>query len=98
MIKYNKTTLNKLINILDEAGYTTRFEKGTFHPGSAVVKDKKMVVINKFFDTEARINTILELMQELDIPKDILSKKSKVFFIQLVKDGLIVVNNKTEEE
>jgi len=98
MIKYTKSTLNKLTGILEEAGYITRFEKGTFQPGSAIVKDKKIVVINKFFDTEARINTILDLMQYLDIQPEILSKKSAAFYRQLVKDGLILTKNQNEEE
>jgi len=100
MLKFTKTTLNKLLDILNESGYITRFEKGNFISGYALVKDKKIIVINKFFDTESRINTILELMDRLEIDDYILTKKSKTFYRDLIKNGLILnyQKHKNEEE
>ncbi len=100
MIKYTRTTLNKLLQILAESDYVTRFEKGNFVSGYALVKDKKIIVINKFFDTESRINTLLELMGFLDIEYQFLSLKSKRFYRELIKNGLILnkKTDKTEEE
>ncbi len=99
MIKFTKTTLNKLLEILDESGYITRFEKGNFISGYALVKEKKIIIINKFFDTESRINTILELMDRINIDSYILSKKSKLFYRDLIKSGLILNHKyKNEEE
>ena len=100
MIKFTKTTLNKLLDILNESGYITRFEKGNFISGYALVKKKKIIVINKFFDTESRINTILELMDKIVIDRAILTKKSKLFYRDLIKKGLLLSNtdHKNEEE
>ena len=98
MIKFTKTTLNKLLDILNESGYTTRFEKGNFVSGYALVKDKKIIIINKFFDTESRINTILELMDRIEIDDYILTKKSKLFYRGLIKSGLIVNFQKYKNE
>ncbi len=98
MIKFTKTTLNKLLDILNESGYITRFEKGNFVSGYALVKDKKIIIINKFFDTESRINTILELMDRIEIDDYILTKKSKLFYRNLIKNGLIVNFQKYKKE
>ena len=98
MMKFTKTTLNKLLDILNESGYITRFEKGNFVSGYALVRDKKIIIINKFFDTEARINTILELMDGLEIDESILTKKSKLFYRSLIKNGLIEKLQKHENE
>jgi len=89
MINYTKTNLNKLVEVFNETGYIVRFEKGNFKSGYAIVKNNKIIIINKFYDLEARINTILELMDIIKIDSRILTKKSKLFFSSLVKNGLV---------
>ena len=102
MINYTRTNLNKIIEILIETGYVVRFEKGNFQSGYAIVDDKKIIIINKFFDIESRINTLLELIDKVDVDSRILSPKSKSFHRKLVKDGLIlntsIIKFKDEEE
>lgn len=100
MIKYTRTNLAKLIEVLNESGYIVRFEKGNFKSGYAIVKNKKIIIVNKFFDIESRINTMLELMDIIDVDPVILTKKSKYFYRELMKSGLILEKNefKNEEE
>lgn len=61
----DKRTLTRLEEELQEAGYTLRYEKGHFRAGHCIVQERKVVVINKFFDTAARIRTLEDLLQEL---------------------------------
>ena len=100
MINYTKTTLNKIIEVFNESGYIVRFEKGNFKSGYAIVKNKKIIVVNKFFDLEARINTMLEIMDIIQVDSRILTKKSKSFHNFLVKSGLVtgLGLHKNEEE
>ena len=100
MINYTKTSLNKIIEIFNESGYIVRFEKGNFRSGYAIVKNRKIIVVNKFFDMESRINTMLEIMDVIQIDSRILTKKSKSFHSFLVKQGLVrgIGLNKNEEE
>jgi len=100
MLNYTRTTLNKLTEVLNESGYIVRFEKGNFKSGYAIVKNRKIIIINKFFDIESRINTLLEIMDIIDIDSRILTSKSKSFYKFLVKNRLLLglALNKNEEE
>lgn len=92
MIKYTKTTLQKLIQLFQEQEYSVRFEKGNFQSGYAIVHEKKIVVINKFYDTESRINALLEILDQLDINLALLDQRSVTFYKSLVKAALIKPN------
>lgn len=76
MIKYTKHSLKKLENLLGELEYVVRYEKGNFNSGYCIVENKKIAVINKFFDTEGRINCLLDILQSLDIAEEKLSDTS----------------------
>lgn len=89
MIKYTKTTLQKIIQILADQEYVVRFEKGHFRSGYALVHERKVAVVNKFFDTESRINALLEILDQIEINEALLDQKSKTFFRSLIKAALI---------
>ena len=93
MIKYTKTTLQKLIQIFLDHEYVVRFEKGHFQSGYALVHERKIVVINKFFNTESRINALLEILDIIEINPGLLDKKILSFYKFLVKELFI---NKSE--
>ncbi len=42
-----------------------RYEKGNFQSGYCLVENRKIAVVNKFFDTEARINCLLDILATL---------------------------------
>ena len=69
-MKLTKTTLKKLEVLFKELGYTVRFEKGQFNSGYCVVEQRKVVVINKFFDTEGRCNTLLDVLSTIHVPEE----------------------------
>lgn len=76
-MKYTQTTLDKLEAIPEESGYVLRYERGTFQSGYCILEEKKVVVLNKFLQTEGRINTLIDLIPQLDINTEILSAESK---------------------
>lgn len=80
MIKYNQATLNKVESILEEAGYVVRYERGTFQSGYCILQQKKVVVLNKFLTLEGRINTLSDLLPELDINFDVLTHDSQKLY------------------
>ena len=69
-MKYTPATLTRLEKILDETGYIIRYERGTFQSGYCILEDKKVVVLNKFLQTEGRINTLIDLIPQLTIHAD----------------------------
>ena len=84
-MKYTKTTLDKLEAIVAESGYVLRYEKGTFQSGYCILEDKKVVVLNKFFQTEGRINTLIDLIPLIRINETILSDESRKTYFEIVE-------------
>ncbi|MFI5133562.1 MAG: hypothetical protein ACHQEB_04460 [Chitinophagales bacterium] len=83
-MKYTQTTLDKLETIVEEAGYVLRYERGTFQSGYCILEDRKVVVLNKFLQIEGRINTLIELIPQLDINTELLSEESKKMYLDIV--------------
>jgi hypothetical protein len=82
-MKYTQATLDKLEKIAEEAGYVIRYERGTFQSGYCILEQKKVVVLNKFLQTEGRINTLIDLIPQLDVQADLLSDESKKLFTDI---------------
>ena len=76
-MKYTQTTLDKLESVVEETGYVLRYERGTFQSGFCILEERKVVVLNKFLQLEGRINTMLDLIPQLEINQDLLSEESK---------------------
>lgn len=89
-MKYNTTTLHKLEAILGESDFTLRYERGTFQSGWCLLEAKKIVVLNKFLHTEGRINTLLELIPQLDISYDKLTYESQKLYEQIVQKANVL--------
>ncbi len=83
-MKYTQSTLDKLEAIPEQAGYILRYERGTFQSGYCILESKKVVVLNKFLQTEGRINTLLELIPQLEINTDALTDESKKLYLDIV--------------
>lgn len=76
-MRYTQTTLKKLESVFDELDYTVRYEKGNFQSGYCLVENRRIAVVNKFFDTEARINCLLEILSNADFDLETLSEASR---------------------
>ncbi len=72
--KYTSTTLEKMERIFERNGYGVRYEKGNFKAGYCLLLAKKVVVVNKFFDTESRINCLIEILPEIQIEEALLEE------------------------
>jgi hypothetical protein len=83
-MKYTQTTLDKLEAIPEQAGYVLRYERGTFQSGYCILESRKVVVLNKFLQTEGRINTLIDLIPQLDINTDILADDSKKLYMDII--------------
>jgi len=76
-MKYTQATVDKIEKILDEAGYIIRYERGTFQSGYCILEQRKVVVLNKFLQLEGRINTLFDIIPQLNIDVDILTPESR---------------------
>lgn len=84
-MKYTQTTLDKLGSILEESGYVVRYERGTFQSGWCLLESKRVVVLNKFLSVEGRINTLMEIIPQLQIEFDKLTHESQKLYEEVVK-------------
>jgi hypothetical protein len=83
-MKFTQNTLNKIERIVEESGYILRYERGTFQSGYCILQSKKVVVLNKFLQTEGRINTIIDLLPLLPISIDQLTHESQKLYEELM--------------
>ncbi|MGQ0737483.1 MAG: hypothetical protein ACT4OJ_00330 [Bacteroidota bacterium] len=83
-MKYTQSTLDKLEGIPKEAGYVLRYERGTFQSGYCILESKKVVVLNKFLQTEGRINTLIDLLPQLEINAEELTEESKKLYLEII--------------
>ena len=83
-MKYTQHNLDKVEKIIEESGYVIRYERGTFQSGYCILQDKKVVVLNKFFQTEGRINTLIDLLPQLDVNIDALTHESQKLYEELI--------------
>lgn len=83
-MKYTQTTLDKLEAIPEQSGYVLRYERGTFQSGYCILEEKRVVVLNKFLQIEGRINTLLELIPQLDINTGALADDSKKLYLDII--------------
>lgn len=84
-MKYTQHNLDKVEKIIEESGYVIRYERGTFQSGYCILQEKKVVVLNKFFQVEGRINTLIDLLPQLNIHFDSLTHESQKLYEELIK-------------
>jgi hypothetical protein len=93
-MKYTQTTLDKLETVVEETGYVLRYERGNFQSGYCILEARKVVVLNKFLQTEGRINTMLDLIPLLEINQEVLSPESQKMYREVM--SRVELENKSE--
>ena len=88
-MKYNQQSLNKLENILEEADYVVRYERGSFQSGYCILEDKRVVVLNKFLNTEGRINTLIDLIPNVSVNYDLLTLTAQKLYDELIAKSVV---------
>ncbi len=86
-MKYTQHNLDKIEKVAEESGYVIRYERGTFQSGYCILQDRKVIVINKFFQTEGRMNTLIDLMPQLEINFDALTHESQKMYDEVMSVG-----------
>jgi hypothetical protein len=91
-MKYNQLTLNKLEKILEESAYEIRYERGTFQSGYCLLEERKIVVLNKFLQTEGRISILMELIPQLNIDRSQLAPETLKLYEEVLQRNEIANN------
>ncbi len=84
-MKFTQNTLDKIEKIVEDSKYIIRYERGTFQSGYCILQEKRVVVLNKFLQTEGRINTLIDLIPQLDVNFDALTLESQKLYSELLE-------------
>ena len=87
-MKFTQNTLDKVEKIAQESGYVMRYERGSFQSGYCILQEKKVVVLNKFLQTEGRINTLIDILPQLDINFDALTLESQKLYTEIMQTSV----------
>lgn len=83
-VKYTKHFLDKMENLFAASEYMLRYEKGNFKSGYCVLKDTKIVIVNKYFPLEGKITALIDIVNELKFDaKDFKEKANQEFLNEL---------------
>jgi hypothetical protein len=82
-LKITQSSLDKLEKITEESGYIVRYERGSFQSGYCILQAKKVIVLNKFLPLEGRINTVIDLLPQLNINFDALTLESQKLYSEV---------------
>ena len=82
-IKYSKHFLNKLEDIFSESDYILRYEKGNFKSGYCIINDTKVVVVNKFYSLEGKVNCLLDIFKSIELNTENLNPKNLKLYQEL---------------
>lgn len=85
MIKYTVPFLTKLEDLIAESDYTLRYEKGSFKSGYCLLRDQKIIIVNKFYTTEGKINALLEILRTIALNTARFTEKSQKLYVELTQ-------------
>ena len=86
-IKYSKHFLNKLEDVFSESDYILRYEKGNFKSGYCIINDTKVVVVNKFYSLEGKVNCLYEILKSIELNSEGLSPKNLKLYQELREEN-----------
>lgn len=90
-MKPTVANLQKLEELFRNLSYVVRYEKGNFQSGYCIVEDRRIVVVNKFFDTAGRFTTLLDILSSIPVEPDSLPDRSREFYTGLVKQAMLPI-------
>jgi len=86
MIRYTNQFLVKLEELFFASDYFLRYEKGQFKSGYCLLRDQKIIIINKFYTTEGRINALLEILRIVALNTSKFNDKNLKLYAELKKN------------
>lgn len=79
-MKISQGTLDKIEEIFKVQQFKVRYEKGNFKPGSCLILEAKVVVVNKFATMDVKIAALAEILQEIEIDETLFNESQSKFF------------------
>ncbi|MCU0328816.1 MAG: hypothetical protein MUE53_07485 [Chitinophagales bacterium] len=87
-MKYTEKLWKNLLALFELTHFKVRFEKGTFQSNACIILERKMILVNKFLDKQAKLEKLIEIFTELkpeihaEWPEDIKKTYYQIFSTQ----------------
>ena len=75
IMRITRPLQEKLEGIFSALDFKVRYEKGNFKSGYCILEETNVIVINKFLPLESKVNTLLEILKEIDLDESRLDAK-----------------------
>ena len=83
MIRYTNGYLNKLEDLISETDYILRYEKGNFQPGYCIIRERRVIIVNKYYPVDGKINSLLEIIRLIEVDPARLSEGNRKLYAEL---------------
>ncbi len=85
MIALTQTSLDKLEVIFSDLGFKLRYEKGSFRTGACILQTSKVVVVNRFSSVDMKVQSLLQILQGIEVDETLISEKIQPFYANIKK-------------
>ena len=82
-MKATKSLHSKLENLFAALDFKIRYERGTFKSGHCLLEDQNVIVINKFYPLESKVNALVEILRQINPNPADLDPSQKKFLQKL---------------
>ncbi len=89
MLPFTQSSLTKLEEFFKEQGYKVRYEKGSFRTGACMLQTTKVVVVNKFSNLEIKIQSLWNILLDIEIDSESISEKLLPIYEEVLKSKII---------
>lgn len=83
-LKISQSTLDKIEELFKAQQYKIRYEKGNFKPGSCLILEAKVVVVNKFATMDVKIAALAEIIQQIEIEESLFNEVQLKFYQSII--------------
>lgn len=78
--------LEQLKSLANELGATVRFEKGDFKGGYCIIKDSKVIVVNKLANLQRKVMILSAALKELGIDQIYLNPRLREIIEEMTEE------------
>ncbi|RKF42287.1 hypothetical protein BCY89_02075 [Sphingobacterium siyangense] len=89
MLPFTQSSLTKLEEFFKEQGYKVRYEKGSFRTGACMFQTTKVVVVNKFSNLEIKIQSLWNILLDIEIDSETISEKLLPIYEDVLKSKIV---------
>lgn len=82
-MKLNKALQDKLEEIFTALEYKVRYEKGNFKSGYCLIEERNIVVVNKFFPVESKVNTLMGILRTIEVDSSLLTASQQKLLVKI---------------